>query len=276
VVYLASNKSIEGLTTNSAFNSHFNITAGTGINYACAYCLLGVRDLEFETEVKRVVKRTYDVKSFRFNRPEGFSYKAGQFLFVTIKIGGEEKQKHFTISSSPTEAEFIEFTKKLTGHEFSNALDALKEGDWARIDAPYGEFTYEGEYPKIAMLSGGIGITPLRSIIKYCTDKQLDTSITLLYGNRTERDIVFRKQFEQMQKQNKNLKVVHTLSQPDKPWKGYTGYINGIMIKKEIPDFKDRTFYTCGPPKMVEAMENLLTSLKVPKDQVKKENFYGY
>ncbi len=232
--------------------------------------------MEFETEVKRIIKRTYNVKSFRFDRPEGFLYKAGQWLFITIRIGGEEKQKYFTISSSPTETRFIEFTKKLTDHEFSNALDALKEGDWAKINAPYGEFTYEGEYPKIAMLSGGIGITPLRSIIKYCTDKQLSTSVILLYGNQTERDIVFKDQFEEMQRQNRNLKVVHTLAEPSESWKGYTGYINADMIKKEIPDYKERVFYICGPPKMVEAMENLLSSLSVPKKQVKKENFYGY
>ena len=232
--------------------------------------------MEFETEVKRIIQRTHNVKSFRFDRPEDFSYEAGQFMFITIKIEGREKQKHFTISSSPTEKDFIEFTKKLTGHEFSNALDALKEGDWARIRAPFGNFTFEGEHDKIGMLSGGIGITPLRSICRYCTDKQLNTNVVLLYGNETEEDIVFREQFEEMQKQNENLKVVHTISKPSKGWKGYTGYINRDMVKKEIPDYKERTFYICGPPKMVEAMENLLKELMVPQNQIKKENFYGY
>ncbi len=232
--------------------------------------------MEFETEVKRIIQRTHNVKSFRFDRPEDFSYEAGQFMFITIKIEGREKQKHFTISSSPTEKDFIEFTKKLTGHEFSNALDALKEGDWARIRAPFGKFTFEGEHDKIGMLSGGIGITPLRSICKYCTDKQLNTNIILLYGNETEEDIVFKEQFEEMQKQNENLKVVHTISKPSKEWKGYTGYINKDMVKKEIPDYTERTFYICGPPKMVEAMENLLKELKIPQNQIKKENFYGY
>lgn len=78
-------------------------------------------------------------------------------MFITIKIEGKEKQKHFTISSSPTEKDFIEFTKKLTGYEFSNALNTLKEGDWARIRAPFGNFTFEGEYDKIGMLSGESG-----------------------------------------------------------------------------------------------------------------------
>lgn len=232
--------------------------------------------MEFETKVKEVLWRTHNVKSFRFPRPPSLVYKAGQFMFITIKIGEKEARKHFTISSGPTETEFIEFTKKLTGHEFSNALDALKMGDWARIDTPYGRFTFEGEFRKIGMLSGGIGITPLRSICKYCTDMRLDTKITLLYGNRTERDIVFRKELEEMQEQNRNLKVVFTVSEAGENWTGYTGRIDAQMIEKEIPDYTERVFYICGPPGMVDAMENLLKDLNIPQENIKKENFPGY
>ena len=232
--------------------------------------------MEFETKVKEIILRTHNVKSFRFPRPASFDYKAGQFIFITIKIEEEEARKHFTISTSPTEKKFIEFTKKLTGHRFSNALNALKTGDWVKIAGPYGNFTFEGELPKIGMLSGGIGITPLRSMCRYCTDMGLDSKITLLYGNRTEKDIVFRKELEEMQKQNKNLKAVFTVGEPSESWTGYTGRINAAMIAKETPDYKERTFYICGPPAMVEAMENLLKDLSVPQEKIKKENFTGY
>ncbi len=232
--------------------------------------------MEFETKVKEIVSRTPNVKSFRFPRPPSFDYKAGQFMFITIKIGEEEARKHFTISSSPTERDFIEFTKKLTGHWFSDALDALKAGDWARIAGPYGNFTFEGEIEKIGMLSGGIGITPLRSICRYCTDRRLDTKITLLCGNNTEKEIVFRKELEKMQEQNKNFKVVFTIGEASESWTGYTGRINAEKIIKEIPDYKERTFYTCGPPAMVEAMENLLKNLNISQEKIKKENFSGY
>jgi len=232
--------------------------------------------MEFETKVKEIVSRTPRVKSFRFPRPPSFDYKAGQFMFITIKIGEGDARKHFTISSSPTEREPIEFTKKLTGHRFSDALDALKAGDWAKIAGPYGNFTFEGEFEKIGMLSGGIGITPLRSICRYCTDTRLDTKITLLYGNNTEKDIVFGKELEEMQEQNKNLKVVFTVSEASESWTGHIGRINAEMIIKEISDYKKRTFYTCGPPAMVEAMENLLKDLNISQEKIKKENFPGY
>jgi ferredoxin-NADP reductase len=226
--------------------------------------------------VKEIIPRTYNVTSFRFPRPAQLDYKAGQFLFVTFKADGKELSKHFSFSSSPTEKAQIEFTKKLSDSEFSAVLRGLKKGDWARIDAPYGKFTFEGEYKKIGLLGGGIGITPFMGICKYCTDMHLDTKITLLYGNSTESDIVFRKELEALQEQNKNLKVVFTLNEADSRWKGATGFITADMIQKEIPDYKDTVFYTCGPPAMVKVMEKLVEQLSLPKTQLKREYFTGY
>jgi ferredoxin-NADP reductase len=232
--------------------------------------------MKFETYVKEIIPRTYNVRSFRFPKPPALSYKAGQFLIATIKAKGKELSKPFSISSSPTETEHIEFTKKLSDSEFSTALKTLKAGDWARIDAPYGSFTFEGEHEKICLLGGGIGITPFRSICRYCTDKHVDAKITLLYGNRSENDIVFREEFEAMAKQNPNLKVVFTVNEASSEWKGNIGFINSELVKKEIPDYKETVFYTCGPPAMVEAMEKLVEALGLPKTQLKREYFAGY
>jgi ferredoxin-NADP reductase len=232
--------------------------------------------MNFETYVKEIIPRTYNVTSFRFPRPETLDYKPGQFQFVTIKADGKELSKPFSISSSPTEKTHIEFTKKLSDSEFSTALKALKVGDWARIDAPYGKFTFEGEHERIGLLGGGIGITPFMGICKYCTDMGLTTKITLLYGNRTENDIAFRKELETMQAQNKNLKVIFILNEASSGWKGATGLITADMIRKEIPDYKETMFYTCGPPAMVEIMEKLIEQLGLPKMQLNREYFAGY
>jgi ferredoxin-NADP reductase len=232
--------------------------------------------MKFKTTVKEIIPRVPNVTSFRFPRPVELEYKAGQFFFVTIKPAGKELTKHFSFSSSPTEKDHIEFTKKFTDSEYSTALKALKPGDWARIEAPFGSFTFEGELEKIAMLGGGIGITPLKSIIKYCTDKQLKTKITLLYGCRTENDIAFRKEFEQIQAENSNFKVVFTLNEGNPNWKGNVGFITAEMVKKEIPDYDETIFFTCGPPPMVKVMEKLVESLGLPKTQLKREYFAGY
>jgi ferredoxin-NADP reductase len=232
--------------------------------------------MKFETNVKDIIPRTYNVTSFRFPRPAELDYKAGQFLFISLKADGKELSKHFSFSSSPTEKTHIEFTKKLSDSDFSAALRAVKKGDWARIDAPYGKFTFEGQHKKIGLLGGGIGITPFIGMCKYCTDMRLDTKVTLLYGNRTESDIAFRKELEAMQTQNKHLKLVFTLNEADSGWKGATGFITADMIKKEIPDYKETVFYSCGPPAMVEIMGKLVQQLGLPETQLKREYFTGY
>lgn len=232
--------------------------------------------MKFETKIQEIIQRTSDVVSYRFPRPAELAYKPGQYFFVNIKQGDKELSHHFSFSSSPTENDFIEFTKKFTDHEYSVVLKASKVGDWARIDAPYGKFTFEGEFPKIALLAGGIGITPLLSICKNATDKHLDSKITVFYGNRSENDIAFRDELEAIQEQNKNLKIIHILNQPSVNWKGPTGVVTADLIRNELPDFKENIFYCCGPPGMVTAIQSMIKSLGLSESQLKLEYFVGY
>jgi len=232
--------------------------------------------MHFETYIKQIIPRTPDVKSFRFIRPEGLDCYPGQYMIVTINSEGMELREPFTISSSPTERDFLELTKKLTGHPFSNALESSKAGDKVVIDAPFGEFTFKGEYDKIALLAGGIGITPQRCIIRYATDKQLKTDIILLYSSRFDDEIIFKNELEEMQRLNNNLKVVYTVTRPTDKWKGLRGRIDKEMIQKVIPDYMGRIFYVCGPPKMVESMAAIFKELNIPENRIKQEFFPGY
>ena len=97
--------------------------------------------MQAETEVMQVLSRTRDALSVRFARPKDFDYLPGQFMFITFGSKDEQKTKHLTISSSPTE-DFLEVTKRLTGHEFSNALGAAKAGDSVMIRGPYGDLRF--------------------------------------------------------------------------------------------------------------------------------------
>jgi len=233
--------------------------------------------VRFESRVLETVQRTYDVRSFRFERSDGFNFVPGQYMYVTLKRDGKELEKHFTISSSPTEPSHLELTKRLTGHEYSNALVALKPGDIVTIDAPHGDFTFIGEHERVAMLSGGIGITPLRSMIRYATDKGLTTNITLLYSNHSDDDIVFGDELDEMARHNANLKVVNTITSPSAKWNGPVGRIDGEMLRREMPDYSNRVAYVSGPSRMVNDITDMLRKeLKMPKDQIKKEYFPGY
>lgn len=231
--------------------------------------------MKFDVRVNEIVQRTRDIRSIRFTRPGGFDYLPGQFMFITLRTGEAQVTKHFTISSSPTEDD-LEITKRLTGHPFSDALAELKQGDSVIIEGPHGTFTFQGEHNKVGLLSGGIGITPLRSMIRYSTDKKLDADISLLYSNRTKDDIAFRDEIDEMSEHNPNLEVVYTLTGPDTSWKGVTGRIDEEMLVKFIPDYMERVFFTSGPRKMVEAMAGVLKNLSVPQQRIKLEYFPGF
>ena len=169
------------------------------------------------------------------------------------------------------------FTKKITASDFSRALDKLKAGDELFIQYPLGKFTLGPDEEKIAFLSGGIGITPIRSICKYIVDEKLNIDAVLVYSNRTVRDIIFKEDFDAMQKAHPKLRVAHVLCEPDPAFKCIPGLINAGVIKNEIKDYLERRFYLCGPPQMVEAMRRILTEeLSLPRDNIVTENFQGY
>lgn len=219
-----------------------------------------------------------DVKTFRFALEKEIPRRPGQYLILTLNLNGKDTPKAFSISSSPTEKGYIEFTKKLTGSEFSDALNGLKTGELFSVRMPMGKFTFEGEFPGAAFLSGGIGITPIRSIFKYATDMRLSSSLILAYSSRTPEYLIFRSDFEEMQRENKNIKLVYTLTDyKDKVPGCRSGRIDENLIREEIPDYKDRRFFMCGPPQMVDAMKTmLLDKLALPPANVITEDFVGY
>ncbi|MDP2044521.1 MAG: FAD-dependent oxidoreductase, partial [Candidatus Omnitrophota bacterium] len=166
--------------------------------------------VEIKTRIKEIIRRNYNVKSFRLEIPGAPDFKAGQFLSVVLNNNPELK-RYLSISSSPTEEGYLEFTKKLTQSDFSRALDNLKAGDQVIIQYPFGKFVLDESAARIAFLSGGIGITPIRSICKYAVDRNSGVDIALVYSNQSARDIVFKDDFDAMQKSYPLLRVAYVL-----------------------------------------------------------------
>ncbi len=229
-------------------------------------------------ELVKITTHCCDVMTFRFAVADAAAFKPGQYMVVTLPVDGKDVSKALSISSSPTENGFIEFTKKISSSDFSQQLLKLKEGQRVSIRWPMGRFTFEGEHPRAVFLSGGIGITPIRSIFKNATDKKIASRLTLLYSSRTPEYLIFRQDFEAMARQNPSIKLVYTLTQCDQKVIGCrVGYIDADMIKEEVPDFAQSVFYICGPPAMVDAMRSMLLSkLQLPVEQVITEDFVGY
>jgi ferredoxin-NADP reductase len=238
---------------------------------------------QFETSVLEIIRRTPDIKTFRFGVRDrkNVRYRAGQYFYVVIKIGEQEAEHHFTISSSPTETEkggYLEFTKRITDSDYSQALDRMKPGDRAQLRGPEGNFTLPRTKTNVAFLSGGIGITPLRSMLRYIADKGLKHNVVLIYGNKDWENVAFRDELEQIAGTHDGIRVEYVLSGPDFPpgWSGRKGHITSELVAELVPDYKERTFYLSGPLKMVLSLEDQLARIRVPKKQVKHDYFPGY
>ena len=232
-----------------------------------------------------------DVMSFKFNR--GFDYAAGQFAFFDIgEVYNDPKGpiRHFTISSSPTE-NFIMFSTRIRDSPYKKRLSTLEEGAKVKLRGPEGQFVlHQDDYSKPAVfLSGGIGVTPFRTMIKYATDKRLPVKIIMFDSNRNRSNILFKKEFDDWANVNENLKVIYTISeegQHDKAsslstesdWIGEYGRIDKAMILKYLDSniLDKSTYYICGPPGMLNAMQALLQELNIPKERIKVEEFTGY
>lgn len=234
-----------------------------------------------EIKVKLIerIKRTPSIESFRFLASEKANFIPGQFLQVIFDAANpdnKELNKYLSFSSSPSK-EYIEVTKRLSESNFSQCLKNLKMNDEVFLKAPLGNCVFKEEYKKVGFLIGGIGITPVISIIEYIVDKRLNTDVVLLYSNRTEEDIAFRGELDYWQGINKKIKVFYTLTD-DQPKDGscILGRIDNKLLFEEVKDYMERLFFIFGPPKMVGAMNALCLEVGCKKENIKTENFIGY
>ncbi|MCU0651808.1 MAG: FAD-dependent oxidoreductase [Candidatus Omnitrophica bacterium] len=234
---------------------------------------------ELRAKLIERISRTPSVESFRFSLPEKVNFLPGQFLQVIFDEGNRENKelnKYLSLSSSPLK-DYIEFTKRISKSIFSQRLLNLKPGDEVLLKMPLGSCVFKEEYQKIAFLIGGIGITPVISIVEYIIDKKLDTDVFLLYSNRTENEIAFKKEFDRWQAINKKIKVFYTVTdcQP-KDKTCMFGFIEKDLIKQLAYDLKERTVFIFGPPGMVDTICSITLGLECSRENIKTEKFLGY
>lgn len=225
------------------------------------------------------IKRTPTILSLRFSLSPAINFIPGQFLKVIFdesNYNNQELNKNLSFSSSPLK-DYIEITKRVSESAFSQRLKGLEMGDRICIQAPRGQCTFNDNYKKITFLIGGIGITPVISILEYIQDKNLNTDTLLFYSNRTEEEIAFKEELNQWQAKNPNLKVLYTITdfQP-KDKNCLFGRIDKELVSRNIKDISERMFFIFGPPKMVEAMKGLCQAVGAKEEFIKTESFLGY
>ncbi|MGH7142377.1 MAG: FAD-dependent oxidoreductase [Candidatus Saccharimonadales bacterium] len=235
------------------------------------------------TNVKLLKKESVakDTMAFYFEKPEGFTFRAGQFADYTLidpsETDEEGNTRTFSLVHAPFEENLVAATR-MRDTAFKRVLRDLQVGNEVKIDAPYGDFTlHKTETTPAVFLIGGIGVTPVRSMIAQATHNKTAHKIILLYANRTLDDAPFAADFESFAKENPNFTYVPVVTKGDfNNRSDEHGRIDDTMLKRHIPDLNIPIFYLSGPEGMVKSMRQLLVDIGVNEDNIKTEEFAGY
>jgi predicted ferric reductase len=204
----------------------------------------------------------------------GFRFTPGQFGWLTLwgspfKITGHP----FSFSSSPEVTDGrVEMSIRNLG-DFTSGIHKVPVGQRVYLDGPYGAFTIGNPADMHVLIAGGIGVTPMMSMIRSLADRGDRRPVTLLYGSRDWDSITFREELEALQARL-NLTVVHVLADPPSGWTGERGFITAEMFKRHLPSpYADHEYFICGPDVMMDAIEKALGELDVPLSKYHSERY---
>lgn len=216
-------------------------------------------------EVKEEVKGSRPIKTFRtqFLNKNGFSQKCGQCVMLSVYGKGESM---ISISSSPLTKDYLQFSILKMGR-VTTALHEMQVGDIIGIRGPYGNHfpidKWKGK--NIVFIGGGIGLAPIWSVLQTALGKKTDYGdLTLVYGARTSKDLVYKGELEELKKE---ISVHLSVDVEESGWKEFVGFVaNNVLDKKPSP--KNAIAITCGPPIMIKTVINALEKLGFQSNQI--------
>lgn len=221
--------------------------------------------------------------AFHLEKPAEFAYKAGQFADLTLidppEAEARGRTQAFSLASAPFEDGLMVATR-MRDTAFKRVLGTMAPGTALTLDAPHGSFTLHGDARVPAVfIAGGIGITPVRSIVLQAASDRVPHRIVVFYSNRRPEDAAFLDELMEARASFPNLTLVATITKLEhsgRDWSGETGYITRPMLARSIGDLDVPIFYISGPKAMVSAMRKLLADSGVGKDRIRTEQFSGY
>lgn len=221
-----------------------------------------------------------DTVAFTWEKPEGFEFKAGQngdfFLIDPPETDDEGNKRTFSLVNAPHEGDIVTATR-MRDTAFKRVLKDLPEGTEVKFDAPYGDYTlHKTESTPAVFLIGGIGVTPVRSMIADATHNKTDHKITLLHANKTPEDAPFADDFKELSEENPNFTFVQVFDEVPEVSDAESGHIDADMLKRHVEDINAPIYYLSGPEGMVKAMRAMLVEAQINEDNIKTEEFSGY
>jgi ferredoxin-NADP reductase len=231
-------------------------------------------------ERREVAERTV---AFHFEKPAGFTFIPGQFGEITLRApketDAEGNTRAFSIASAPDEPTVM-VTTRLRDTAFKRTLAALPLGSEVTLKGPFGDLVLDQDHSRPAVfLTGGIGITPFRSIVVDAAHRRLPHPIVLFYTNRRPEDAAFLSELQALERENPNFRMVPTMTQmghSKRTWRGEVGKVDQPMIARHLKEGGSPIYYIAGPPGMVKGLQSVLRSAGVDDSAVRHEEFDGY
>jgi predicted ferric reductase len=204
----------------------------------------------------------------------GMRFLPGQFGWLQVEQSPFSISQHpFSFSGSAEERERLCITIKQRG-DFTNQVPSTAVGARAFVDGPYGSFTpdvHEGF--GFLLVGGGVGITPLMSMLRTLRDRGDRRPCVLFYGSKDHEGVTFRDELAELQ-ESLHLDVIHVLEKAPEAWDGERGYLDETVLRRHLPArFERYQCFICGPTPMMDAVEELLARVGIPTENIHSERF---
>jgi ferredoxin-NADP reductase len=213
-----------------------------------------------------------DTLEVSFERPVGFSFKAGQYIQVglteLLHSDRRGRSRVFSIASSPTDESKLSIAFRETGSGYKRTLDELPIGSPVMIQGPHGFYALPASSSRpIVLVAGGIGITPYLSMLRCALAREggPDARITLLYANRSKAGAAYLQELENMARRHEHISVRKRF-----------GLIDDAFLRQHVKNVNGHVWHIAGPPAMVDSVRNLLFLQGVDIRRVCYEEFIGY
>ena len=227
-----------------------------------------------QAPVLTVLDEADDIKTFRLARPAGFEFAPGQFVTVRVSIAGHPHVRCYSISSSPDTRAYLEISVRRQGLVSTTLHATARSGSFLAIGRPAGQFVYpSGDDRPLALIAGGIGVTPLLSMLRHAVSSDPTRPVSLLYSARTAAAAAFVNELKVIAERHPQVRIGLTISegQPGGRWR--VGRIDTSMIRQYVAHPRHTVFCICGPTPMMDAMRQLLLGECVPAEQIRSEHF---
>ncbi len=229
----------------------------------------------------RIIRRAQQIASFEFadDQRRALPHAPGQYVTVSAEIGGERVSRCYTVSSPSTRPYSVQITVK---REESGVMspwlhDVLRVGDLVEISGPAGEFsTAFHPATRLLLLAGGVGITPMISMLESIDDLATPVDVVLVHNSRAPEFVAFSEELNRIDRDAPNVRVVQAVSrggESPNPWSGPVGRLSAAMLTELVPDLNDREVFVCGPDAYMVHSEALLLELGVQAERIHQESF---